>query len=301
MENIKNAIKKNLSKSIPFLEEIAQHIMMDNQNFSRSSFLFECAKIFREPDEKITDIGTTLEFLYTATSLHRHINDFDSSRRQLKYVESILGSEASVLIGDYLLSKSFRILTKLGDLEILECVSSVTKNISRAQVMEISRPTLLVTPRYWYKVIRNKNAGLFGAGAQSSAHWANAPHSTALKLFSFGEHYGMAAQIKKDIDNMWDKKIIYQKLKERELWSPICYLLHDCLKSDGQIEILKKLKNNFDIKEMSEEFFTLFKKFELEKKLRFEAKLELKKAKFILDKMEVDTTKIIPLTMFSNL
>ena len=52
---------------------------------------------------------------------------------------------------------------------------------------------------------------------------------------------------------------------------------------------------------MSDEFFYLFKKFELEKKLRIEAIAELSKAKFILDKIEVDTTKIIPLTMFSNL
>ncbi len=301
LKNIKDAIKKNLSNSIPFLEDIAQHIMIANQNFSRSSFLFECAKNFSNPDEKITDIGITLEFLYTATSLHRHINDLDSSRRKMKYAESILGSEASVLIGDYLLSKSFRILTKLGDLEILECVSSVTKNISRAQVMEISKPTLLVTPKYWHKVIKNKIAGLYGAGAQSAAHWAKVSNSTALKLFTFGEHYGIAAQIKKDIDNLWNKKIIYQKLNEKELWSPICYLLHDCIKNDARIEIVKKLKKNFDIKETSEEFFALFKKFELEKKLTHEAILELNKARSVLEKMEIDTTKIVPLTIFSNL
>ena len=78
MENLKNAIKNNLGISIPFLDEVVDHIMIYNQNFSRSSFLFQCAEIFKTPDKKIVDIGTTLEFLYTATSLHKNINEFNN-------------------------------------------------------------------------------------------------------------------------------------------------------------------------------------------------------------------------------
>ena len=127
MENFKNVIKKNLGISIPFLEEIIEYIMISSQNFSRSSFLYQCAGLFRKPDDKILDIGTTLEFLYTATSLHMNINEFDYSRRKQKFVQSILGSEASILIGDYLLSISFKILTHLKNLDILECISLATK------------------------------------------------------------------------------------------------------------------------------------------------------------------------------
>tara|TARA_B100000700_G_scaffold330242_1_gene455475 strand:- start:2804 stop:3718 length:915 start_codon:yes stop_codon:yes gene_type:complete len=301
LKNFKISIKKNLGISIPFFEDVFQHIIISNQNFSRSKFLFKCAEIFRTPDQKIIDIGTTLEFLYTATSLHRNIDEFDNSRRMYKYVNELLGSEASVLIGDYLLSKSFKILTHLGNLDILESVSLATKNISRGQVMEISETILLASPRFWYKVIRYKIAGLYGAGAQCAAHWAKASCETASNLFAFGEHFGIAAQIKEDIAELGDKKIIQKKLKNKELWCPISFLVHDCLMEKDRTEILKKFKKDFDIKEMSEEIYFLLKKYELEKKLRFEADMELNKAKFFLEKLEIDTKKVRSLTKFVNI
>ena len=143
LEKIQNAIKQNLGISIPFLEDIIENISISNHNFSRSSFLIQCAGVFRDPDQNIFDVGTTLEFLHSASLLHRHINEFDNSRRQQMHVKNILGSEASVLIGDYLLSISFKILARLGNLEVLDCISLATKNISRGQVLEISEPSIL--------------------------------------------------------------------------------------------------------------------------------------------------------------
>ncbi len=301
MEKIKNALKKNLGKSIPFLGEIFDQIFFANHHFSRSLFIIQCAKLFREPDHKIIDVGTTLEFLHTASTLHRHLDEFENSRLHKRYVKNILGSEASVLIGDYLLSISFKVLTRLGNLDILECVSLATKNISRGQVLEISKPNYLANPKYFYKVIRLKIAGLYGAGAQSAAYWGEASHETASKLFSFGEHYGIAFQLKKDLETIFDKKIILQKLKNKELWSPLCFLMHDCLNENESIEILDKLKKNFDDKKLSEEICFQFKKYELNKKLQIEARRELRKAESFLNNLEMDTTNIEPLTVYSNI
>ena len=301
MEKIKNAIKINLGISIPFMEEIIQHILISNHNLSRSLFLIQCARVFKAPDQKIIDVGTTLEFLHSASLLHRNINEFENSRRHQKYVKKLLGSEASVLIGDYLLSISFKILSRLGNLDILNCISLATKNISRGQVLEISEPTILANHKHWHKVIRYKMAGLYGAGAQCAAFWGNASHETASKLFSFGEHYGIAFQLKKDMDTIFEKKIIEQKLKDKELWSPLCFLIHDCMNECESIEILEKLRNEFDNKKMSEEIFSKFEKYELKKKLLTEVRRELKEAEFFLNNLEIDTTKIRPLTIYSNI
>jgi len=287
--------------SIPFLEDITQHILASNQNFSRSSFLIKCAEIFRDPDQKIIDVGTTLEFLHSASLLHRHINEFENARRHQMIVKRIFGSEASILLGDYLLSISFKILTRLGNLDVLECVSLATKNISHGQVLEISEPTILATPKHWYKVIRYKIAGLFGAGAQCAAYWGNASKETASKLFSFGEHFGIAFQLKKDLDSLFDRKNIQQKLKNKELWSPLCFLIHDCMNKRESIEILEKLKHEFDDKEMAEEIYYQFKYYDLKKKLRIVASSELKLAESFLSKLEIDTTNIEPLTKYSNI
>ena len=298
---IENALKKNLGTSIPYLEEIIEHIRVANQNFSRSLFVIKCAGLFRSQDQKIFDIGTTLEFLHTASLLHRNLNEIENSRRLKLHVKKILGSEASVLIGDYLLSISFRILTSLGNLDILECISLATKNISRGQVLEISEQNFLANPKHWYKVIRYKIAGLYGAGAQSAAFWGNASQFTASNLFSFGVHFGIASELKKDLNAIFDKKIIQQKLKDKELWSPFSFLIYDCMSESENKKIIKKLRNNFDFKDMSEEIYVQFKKYELNEILITEIKKELREADFFLDKMEIDTTHLKTLTNFSNI
>jgi len=301
LEKIHNALKTNLGMSIPFLEDITQHILASNQDLSRSSFLIQCAEIFRDPDQKIIDVGTTLEFLHSASLLHRHINEFENARRHQMTVKRIIGSEASVLIGDYLLSISFKILARLGNLDVLECVSLATKNISRGQVLELSEPNILATPKHWYKVIRYKMAGLFGAGAQCAAYWGNASKETASKLFSFGEHFGIAFQLKKDLNTIFDRKIIQQKLKNKEFWSPLCFLIHECMNERESIKIIEKLKNEFDNKEMAEEIFYQFKNYDLNKKLRILAISELKEAESFLSNLKIDTTNIQPLTIYSNI
>ena len=186
-------------------------------------------------------------------------------------------------------------------MDVLNCISLATKNISRGQVLEISEPTILANPKHWHKVIRYKIAGLYGAGAQCAAFLGNASQETASKLFSFGEHYGIAFQLKKDSDTILDKKIIEQKLKDKELWSPLCFLIHDCMSERESIEILEKLRNEFDNKDMSNEIFKKFKKYELKKKLKTEAIRELREAEFFLKNLEIDTTKIQPLTLYSNI
>ena len=154
----------------------------------------------------------SLEFLNTASTLHQHIKTPENSRRLHKHNKNIWGNEVSVLLGDYLLSISFQILTRLGNLDVLECISLATQNISHGQVLEISKPPHSATIKHWRRVILGKFAGLFGAGAQSAAYWGGADNLTASRLFSFGEHVGMAVKLKNDLNELGKKKIVKQKI-----------------------------------------------------------------------------------------
>ena len=296
---VQNAVKKNLGVSLPFMTDIAHHMITPHKNSTRSLLLLQSASLFKSPDDVIIDIGSTLEFLHTASALHRHIKETENARRYQQHVQKLWGSEASILLGDYLLSISFQILTRIGNLDVLECVSLATKNISRGQVLEISEPILTATPEHWDRVTRDKIAGLFGAGAQSAAYWGNASQDTASTLFEFGVHVGMAVQLKADLVAIDDEKLFKQKLKDEELWSPLCFLLHECLPESRQSEMLEKLESEFDVEKMSKELKQLFNKYELKERIKSEAKMELKKANLCLDKLEVDSAPLQPLTLYS--
>jgi len=301
IERIENSFKKKLGVSLPFLTQISKYMINPCRNSYRPLVLLQCANLFKNPDKVIIDIGTTLEFLHTASLLHRNINDAENARRHFQHVEKIWGSEAGVLLGDYLLSLSFEILTGIGNLEVLECVSLATQNISRGQILEISKSTLTATPEHWNRVTRYKIAGLYGAGAQSAAYWGKASKETASKLFSFGEHLGVAIQLKKDLKILGDKKLVIQKLNDRELWSPLCFLIHDCMEESESNEMLNKLSHNFDPNQIASEIDILFKRYELPKKIELEAKRELRIAKDFVKQLKFDTTPIQPLIQYSNI
>jgi len=301
LERIENSFKKKLGVSLPFLSQISDYMKNPCRNSHRPQVLLQCASIFGNPDQSIIDIGTTLEFLHTASILHRKIDESENSRRNLMHVEKIWGSEAGVLLGDYLLSISFEILTRIGDLEVLECVSLATQNISRGQILEISKSTLTATPEHWLNVTRFKIAGLYGAGAQSAAYWGKASKETASKLFSFGEHLGIAIQLKKDLEIIDDQKLVYQKLKNRELWFPLCFLMNDFLEERESLKLSKKLNSSFDCNQVTNEIVEHFRINKLRKKIELAVKKELKIAKDCIKQLELDTTSIKPLIKYSNI
>jgi octaprenyl-diphosphate synthase len=231
--------------------------------------------------------------------LHRNIKEPEKARRHLQQVQKLWGSEAGILLGDYLLSISFQILVKVGNLDVLECVSLATQNIARGQVLEVSEPPLTATPKHWRSVTRDKIAGLFGAGAQSAAYWGKSSEATASTLFDFGMHVGMAVQLKTELAAVEDEKLFQQKLKKQDLWSPLCFLLHDCMPPNESRELSDKLLNEFDVPEMFTKLGYLFKKYEVSEKVHSEAEVELREAKECLERLELDSAPLQPLTQYS--
>tara|TARA_B100000579_G_C22711292_1_gene794688 strand:+ start:26 stop:1018 length:993 start_codon:yes stop_codon:yes gene_type:complete len=299
LKQVQNAIKNNIGVSLPFSSEIENHIIVSEKISTRVLVLLNSASLFKEPDQAIFDIGSTLELLNTASNLHHQIKTTEKARRLHKHYKNIWGNEVSVLLGDYLLSLSFQILARLGNLDVLECISLATKNISHGQVLEISEPPHSVTIKDWRRVIRGKFAGLFGAAAQCAAYWGNADNLTASILFSFGEHVGMAVQLKTDLNELGNKNLVKEKIKNNVLWSPICFLIHKCMPENQRLEISQKLQNEFEDPETLNEILILIKQHDLTSMIKYEAENELKLAKECLLNLEIDTSPLLKLSQFS--
>ena len=299
LKQVQNAIKKNIGVSLPFSSEISDHIMASYKMPTRALVLLKSASLFDKPDQAVFDIGSTLELLNTASNLHQYIKTTENSRRLKKRNKNMWGNEVSVLLGDYLLSISFQILTRLGNLDILESISLATQNISYGQVLEISEPIHSATIKHWRRVISGKFAGLFGAGAQSAAYWGGADNLTASILFSFGEHIGMAVQLKTDLNDLGNKNLVKQKIKNNELWSPICFLLHECIPKNQSLKLLKELQNEFKDPETVNEILNLIKQHDLTDMIKSKAENELKMAKECLLSLKIDFRPLLHLTQFS--
>ncbi|MBT3716336.1 MAG: polyprenyl synthetase, partial [Deltaproteobacteria bacterium] len=87
--------------------------------------------------------------------------------------------------------------------------------------------------------------------------------------------------------------------KKQDLWSPLCSLLHDCMPPNESMELSDKLLNEFDVPEMFTKLGYLFKKYEVSEKVHSEAELELREAKECLERLELDSAQLQPLTQYS--
>ena len=117
---VHQTILERLGDSLPFVPQIAEHLLEEKKKQLRSRMTVRCAELFKPADNRIFDLAGILEFLHASSLLHRQVRKPGETRRQLKPIQGIWGNEASVLLGDYLLSISFEILPGTGNLEILE-------------------------------------------------------------------------------------------------------------------------------------------------------------------------------------
>ena len=212
-DDVRSAIRSNLDGDLPFLDEVADHIIEANPWLERSLLLITTGLLLGAKEEELVHTAASIEYLHAASVLHENIVEIEEFRRTGQEMSGIWGNETSVLLGDYLLSVAFKKLTALGSLEVLESVSRATKKIAKGQVLEISPMQKSVSEgmntesadgikgrhkERYFEVMSNRRASLFGAAARSGGIWgeASAKDIDALRLFGF--HWGAALALKKE-------------------------------------------------------------------------------------------------------
>ena len=229
IQRINSAIKTNLQGPVPFLSDIIRYLIDSHYTPYRSFLLLRCSELFR-PDqtEAAFHTASTLEFLHIASVLHRNISETNQARRQMRSLDSLWGNEASLLLGDYLLSISFQILTRLEQIEILQCVSWATRNIARGQILEVSeRSSSQNDPEKCLQVYREKDASLLAAAAKCGAIWGGGDSNLQEQLMTFGEKWGVALVLKNDLQILDDPQLLKEKITTKLSFFPLVVWLKD--------------------------------------------------------------------------
>ena len=119
LEQVNKLIKSSLKSNILLIEEVSKHIVGAPSKRIRPLLVIIIGKMLRIPTKKIHQLALIIEFIHTATLLHDDVVDTSEKRRGKKSANKIWGNEASVLVGDYLYSRSFQMMVKLGDKKII--------------------------------------------------------------------------------------------------------------------------------------------------------------------------------------
>jgi len=166
----------------------------------RPAVLLLCARACGYEGTEHVKLAAATEIVHTATLLHDDVVDASELRRGQSTANTIWGNEASVLVGDFLYSRSTQLLVETQRLDILDVVSDAANNIAEGELLQlVSVRKSNISEEAYFEIIRSKTARLFEASAQIGAMIAHASPSWEQALAKYGIHLGNAFQLIDDV------------------------------------------------------------------------------------------------------
>lgn len=233
-EAVDTLITNHLYSNIPLIEEISQHIIQSGGKRLRPLIVLLTAKAFGYRGEDHIALAAVVEFIHTATLLHDDVVDNSSLRRGQKTANVLWGNASSVLVGDFLYSRTFQILTRLSNLDVMNNLAETTNAIAEGEVLQLVKRNDPATNEHHYMaVICNKTARLFQAAAEVATMICQRPPKEQERMAQYGKHLGMAFQLVDDaLDYMGEGeelgKNIGDDLAEGKPTLPLIHAMNHC-------------------------------------------------------------------------
>ena len=198
--NLVNAVILDRMKSqIPLIPELAGHLIAGGGKRMRPMLTLASARLIGYTGSRHHRLAAAVEFIHTATLLHDDVVDGSDLRRGKRTANIIWGNPASVLVGDFLFSRSFELMVEDGSLKVLKILSNASAVIAEGEVNQLTaaRRVELHEDRY-LEIIGAKTAALFAAACRIAAVVAERPESEESALDSYGRNLGIAFQLVDD-------------------------------------------------------------------------------------------------------
>lgn len=199
-EAVDALIMKQLTSDVPLIGEVGSYIINSGGKRLRPLVCLLSANAFNYKGADHITMGAIVEFLHTATLLHDDVVDQSVMRRGKATVNTVWGNAHSVLVGDFLISRSFQMMVSVGNMPLMEILADATNTISEGEVLQlinIHDPD--TTEESYMKVIRYKTAKMFEVAAEAGAVMAEQDEEQVKAMGDYARHMGAAFQLADDI------------------------------------------------------------------------------------------------------
>lgn len=193
-------IHKQLESRVPLVEKVAEYIINSGGKRVRPLLVILTAKAFAESDERAIKLATVIEFLHTATLLHDDVVDTSDMRRGNPTANAMFGNAPSVLVGDFLYSRSFEMLVELSCIPVMTILAKATGIIAEGEVLQlinVKNPD--TTEEQYMEVIQGKTAMLFEAATWGMARLIGRSQQECEAMRIYGRELGLAFQMVDDV------------------------------------------------------------------------------------------------------
>lgn len=219
-----------MKSNVALLDKVTRFIVTTKGKQMRPMFVFLCAKLVGNVNEKTFRGASMIELIHTATLVHDDVVDESFKRRNFFSINALWKNKIAVLVGDYLLSKSVLLSTDHKDFDLLSVIARTIREMSEGELLQLEKARKLdITEDVYYEIIRQKTATLIAACCEVGVLSNNVDEATAEKMQEFGTLTGMAFQIKDDLFDYQTSNIIGKPvgidIKEQKMTLPLIYTL----------------------------------------------------------------------------
>ena len=199
MLQVNRVIRQRLASEVMLINQISEYIIGAGGKRLRPALLLLVSGALGDTTGHRHELAAVVEFIHTATLLHDDVVDESDLRRGRKTANALFGNAASVLVGDFLYSRSFEMMVGVGKMRVMEILSVATNVISEGEVLQLlNMHDPDVDEARYMQVIRYKTAKLFEAAAQLGAVLSGSDAKTEAAAAEFGRRIGTAFQIMDD-------------------------------------------------------------------------------------------------------
>jgi len=259
IEQFEKHFKKAVRSNVALLDKIMFYIVKSKGKQMRPMFVFLCAKAAGEVTEKTHIAASLIELLHTTSLVHDDVVDESLERRGFFSINALWKNKIAVLVGDYLLAQGLLLAINNEEFKLLKIVSKAVKEMSQGELLQIEKARRLdIQESIYFEIIRQKTASLISAACEAGSASSGASPEICEQFRIFGEHVGIAFQIKDDLFDYGVQDVgkpLGIDIKEKKMTLPLIYALQQTDREQRRhiINLIKnKSKNKKAVKEVIE-------------------------------------------------
>ena len=286
------------SNATPVISELSNHLINAGGKRLRPLLTLAASDLCNYRGASHIKLAAAIEFIHTATLLHDDVVDESFQRRGKPTANILWDNQSSVLVGDYLFSKSFQLMVETDSLKVLSILADASSTISEGEILQLSAVKNIKTDESaYFKIIEGKTAALFAAATEVGAVISNVERKKADALANFGKALGISFQITDDLlDYVGSEEVLGKNIgddfKEGKVTLPLIKAISKSSKEEKRFweEVINKgMQKSSDL----EHALLLMRQHNVFDETRSEAIKWSKKARNYLDIFPESKTKVI--------
>ena len=287
MNDVNQLIHAQMRSDVALVNQLGLYIVSSGGKRVRPMLAILAAKALGYQGKDHITLATIVEFIHTATLLHDDVVDESNLRRGTPTANAEFGNAASVLVGDFIYTRSFQLMVGLGKMQIMQVLADATNIIAEGEVLQLMNCNDPDTTEASYmQVIYSKTAKLFEAATGLAAIITEQDQATLDALNLYGMHLGTAFQLVDDVldynaDAEQLGKNIGDDLAEGKPTLPLIYAMQHG--SEQQTQLIRDAIEHSNGMEHLEEILTALKQTNALEFTMQKAELEAEKAIACLD------------------